>query len=165
MYLGWFCNHVSEGNKFFISLLCCTGSFGPTYFGQGSTLNLSAPGSPALVRQGPGRWNSNANIIATQNGPGFGLRSIAISPDARHFAIGDRSGQLRYLPPLPVVYGVHSSYWTPVSVQITYKFSSVNSGPCSHFRFVGSPVTTSFKPPWCDIRMFYTVVTFKSPRP
>ncbi|KAH9286084.1 WD repeat-containing protein 62 [Echinococcus granulosus] len=69
--------------------------FGPTYFGQGSTLNLSAPGSPALVRQGPGRWSSNANIVATQNGPGFGLRSIAISPDARHFAVGDRSGQLR----------------------------------------------------------------------
>eukprot|EP00108_Taenia_solium_P006289 TsM_000193500 transcript=TsM_000193500 gene=TsM_000193500 len=70
-------------------------SFGPTYFGQGSTLNLSAPGSPALVRQGSGRWNSNASIVATQNGPGFGLRSIAISPDALHFAVGDRSGQLR----------------------------------------------------------------------
>ncbi|EUB63621.1 WD repeat-containing protein 62 [Echinococcus granulosus] len=56
---------------------------------------FSVPGSPALVRQGPGRWSSNANIVATQNGPGFGLRSIAISPDARHFAVGDRSGQLR----------------------------------------------------------------------
>ncbi|VDM33273.1 unnamed protein product [Hydatigera taeniaeformis] len=79
--------------------LCCDersfNSFGPTYFGQGSTLNLSAPGSPALVRQGSGRWNSNANIIVAQNSAGFGLRSIAISPDTRHFAVGDRSGQLR----------------------------------------------------------------------
>ncbi|KAL5113101.1 WD repeat-containing protein 62 [Taenia crassiceps] len=70
-------------------------TFGPTYFGQGSTLNLSAPGSPALVRQGSGRWNSNANIVSAQNGSGFGLRSIAISPNARHLAVGDRSGQLR----------------------------------------------------------------------
>ncbi|KAM7540800.1 hypothetical protein Aperf_G00000033098 [Anoplocephala perfoliata] len=73
-----------------------TNGFGPTYFGQGSTLNLSAPGSPSPMRQvSTGRWSSNANILAAQNGAGFGLRSIAISSDARHFAIGDRSGQLR----------------------------------------------------------------------
>uniref|UniRef100_A0A5K3ETA8 ANAPC4_WD40 domain-containing protein n=1 Tax=Mesocestoides corti TaxID=53468 RepID=A0A5K3ETA8_MESCO len=73
--------------------------FGPTYFGQGSsTLNLSAPGSPALVRSGSSRWNSNVNIVAAvaSQGPvGFGLRCVAISPDGRHLAVGDRAGQLR----------------------------------------------------------------------
>ncbi|VUZ45729.1 unnamed protein product [Hymenolepis diminuta] len=73
-----------------------TNGFGPSYFGQGSTLNLSAPGSPSPMRQSSSsRWSSNANIAANQNGAGYGLRSLGISPDARHLAVGERSGQLR----------------------------------------------------------------------
>ncbi|VDO03068.1 unnamed protein product [Rodentolepis nana] len=69
--------------------------FGPSYFGQGSTLNCSAPGSPSPLRQASScRWSSNANIAFHQNGAGYGLRSLAISPRARHLAVGNRSGQL-----------------------------------------------------------------------
>nr|CDS33412.1 mitogen activated protein kinase binding protein [Hymenolepis microstoma] len=72
-----------------------TNGFGPSYFGQGSMLNFSAPGSPSPLRQVSSyRWNSNANIAVHQNGAGYGLRSLVISPHARHLAVGNRSGQL-----------------------------------------------------------------------
>ncbi|KAL7062235.1 hypothetical protein AAHC03_01113 [Spirometra sp. Aus1] len=67
--------------------------FGPSYFGSGS-IPLSTPSSPALAHRLQAKWESSTSLanLATD---AFSLRSLAVSPDGQHLAVGDKAGSLR----------------------------------------------------------------------
>uniref|UniRef100_A0A0X3PLJ2 Anaphase-promoting complex subunit 4-like WD40 domain-containing protein n=2 Tax=Schistocephalus solidus TaxID=70667 RepID=A0A0X3PLJ2_SCHSO len=67
--------------------------FGPSYLGSGSN-TPTTPSSPALTHRLPAKWESSTSLanLATDS---FSLRSLAVSPDGQHLAVGDKAGGLR----------------------------------------------------------------------
>nr|VZI12167.1 unnamed protein product [Spirometra erinaceieuropaei] len=81
--------------------------FGPSYFGSGS-IPLSTPSSPALAHRLQAKWESSTSLanLATD---AFSLRSLAVSPDGQHLAVGDKAGSLRQVALLPLIYDLKTS--------------------------------------------------------
>ncbi|VDL89221.1 unnamed protein product [Schistocephalus solidus] len=83
----------SDGKKTLLAAFHVSAGFGPSYLGSGSN-TPTTPSSPALTHRLPAKWESSTSLanLATDS---FSLRSLAVSPDGQHLAVGDKAGGLR----------------------------------------------------------------------